>query len=147
MQMDPAEFIKQHCYGVLATQSVSHLGYPFGSIVPYVISADGFICIYISELAEHTKNISENSKVSLTIADVQTAQTASSAPRICCLAEARKSDDQQRLSLLYQQQFPDAEIILQLPGFMFYQLELAAVRLIGGFGDIKWLSPKQLSLT
>jgi len=147
MQIDPANFIKQHCYGVLSTQSVSHPGYPFGSVVPYIVSADGLICIYISELAEHTKNILENRKVSLTITDVKTPQTASNSSRICCLAEAQLSNEQHSLRSLYQQQFADAEMILQLPGFKFYQLELTAIRLIGGFGDIKWLSPQALTLT
>jgi hypothetical protein len=144
--LDPAAFIGHHCYGVLSSHSLSHPGYPFGSVVPYVISPQGQIAIYISELAEHTKNIQADNKVALTITDIENENSPGSGARITCLAEAVRSNEQQALSLLYQQRFSDAEIILQLPGFQFYQLNLQAVRLIAGFGDIQWLNPEQLTL-
>ncbi|MCX4187873.1 hypothetical protein, partial [Methylophaga sp. OBS4] len=98
------------------------------------------------ELAEHTKNIQADNKVALTITDIENENSPGSGARITCLAEAVRSNEQQALSLLYQQRFSDAEIILQLPGFQFYQLNLQAVRLIAGFGDIQWLTPDQLTL-
>lgn len=146
MSLVPAVFIKQHQYGVLSTQSVSHSGYPFGSIVPYLISAEGIIAIYISELAEHTKNIAVNNKVSLTISDISQPDSPTSGARITCLADVTRSQ-QQTLQHLYRQQFSDAEMILQLPGFQFYQLNLTAIRLIAGFGKIAWLPPSDVDLT
>lgn len=147
MSLQPALFIKQHQYGVLSTFSLSQPGYPFGSLVPYLISADGIINIYVSELAEHTKNIAANNKVSLTISDMNQTENPASAARVTCLANVSVSQQQNALKLRYQQQFNHAEQVLQLPGFQFYQLNLTAIRLIGGFGDIRWLSPDELDLT
>lgn len=147
MSLPAAQFIKQHQYGVLSTQSISHSGYPFGSIVPYLISAEGIIAIYISELAEHTKNIAVNNKVSLTISDISQPDSPTSGARITCLADVTLSQQQQTLQHLYRQQFNDAEMILQLPGFQFYQLNLTAIRLIAGFGKIAWLPPSDVDLT
>ncbi|MFT7414116.1 MAG: putative heme iron utilization protein [Methylophagaceae bacterium] len=62
-------FIRNQRYGVLSTLSLAEPGYPFGSIVPSIISAEGDIAIFISHLAEHTHNIQVNPKVSLTIFD------------------------------------------------------------------------------
>jgi hypothetical protein len=62
------------------------------------------------------------------------------------LANAEISQQQEQLRALYQQQFQDADTILGLGGFQFFALELVAVRLIAGFGEIGWLAPEQLDL-
>lgn len=147
MPIQPADFIKHHQFGVLSTFSLTHPGYPFGSLVPYLIAKDGSIHIYISELAEHTKNIAGNNKVALTISDAENTDNPAATTRITCLAAVTLSNQQEALQKLYQMQFNHAKQVLELPGFQFYQLNLTAIRLIGGFGDIRWLSPDELSLT
>lgn len=146
MPLQPADFIKHHQFGVLSTFSLSHPGYPFGSLVPYLVAQDGSINIFISTLAEHTKNIAANNKVALTISDAETSANPAAEARITCLAEITLSEQQAVLRQQYLGQFSDAEQVLQLPGFEFYRLTLTAVRLIGGFGDIRWLSPDRLDL-
>lgn len=146
MTMQASAFIKAHNFGVLSTHSLSHPGYPFGSIVPYLISPQGRIAIFISHLAEHSKNIAVDNKVALTISEINHVDSPGSSARITCLAEALLSDQQQTLRDSYQQQFKDAEMVLSLPGFQFYELALTAIRLIGGFGEIQWLAPDQLDL-
>ncbi|WP_043888466.1 HugZ family pyridoxamine 5'-phosphate oxidase [Methylophaga thiooxydans] len=147
MPLQPADFIKHHQFGVLSTFSLSHPGYPFGSLVPYLLAEDGSIHIYISALAEHTKNIAANNKVALTISDADNSTNPAAEARITCLADITLSQQQEALQKLYQMKFSHAEQVLQLPGFQFYQLNLTAIRLIGGFGDIRWLSPDKLDLT
>lgn len=147
MKLNPSAFIKQHNYGVLSTQSHSHPGYPFGSIVPYLISPQGRIAIFISELAEHTKNIAADNRVALTVSQVNNVDSPAAAARVTCLANAVLSDDQNALRERYLDMFADADQVLSLPGFQFYELDIRAVRLIGGFGNISWLSPDDLDLT
>ncbi len=142
----PSDFIKQQHYGVLSTHSVSEKGYPFGSITPYITTADGKIAIYISHLAEHTHNISVNNKVSLTIFDPNDSGNPNAGPRITCLADATATNNDKELSRLYLQQFPESEVVLTLPGFQFYILELVNIRLVAGFGKVQWLTPEQLAL-
>ena len=144
MALNPASFIQQHQSGILSTQSQRYPGFPFGSVVPYVISPSGQIAIFISQLAEHTKNILSDNKVALTISEADNNPVAQA--RITLLAHAVISQRQEQLRALYQQQFPDADTILSLGGFQFFELELIAVRLIAGFGEISWLSPEQLTL-
>tara|TARA_R110002049_G_scaffold50979_6_gene144649 strand:- start:1849 stop:2292 length:444 start_codon:yes stop_codon:yes gene_type:complete len=142
----PSQFIRQQRYGVLSTHSLTELGYPFGSITPYIITADGDIAICISLLAEHTHNIQVNPKVSLTIFDPKDAEDPTAGQRITCLAEAKLSEEETQLRKAYLDKFPDAGMILSLPGFHFYLLKLVKIRLIAGFGQVKWLTPEQLSL-
>ena len=65
-------------HGVLATLSVAMGGYPHGSVVPYCLDYHGQPIILISRLAQHTKNIAADARVSLLVSaggadDVQTA--------------------------------------------------------------------------
>ncbi len=53
------------CDGVLSTHSIDLPGYPFGSITPYCFNRHGQAVILISTIAQHTKNIKANNKVSL----------------------------------------------------------------------------------
>ena len=146
MTLNPAQFIHDLHYGVLSTHSQSELGYPFGSITPYIISDNGDIAIFISHLAEHSHNIQANSKVSLTIFDPADADSPSTGARITCLANAEITDNDKKLRDDYLMQFPDADIFIDLPGFHFYLLKLTKARLIAGFGKAKWLTVKQLGL-
>ena len=57
--------LRAHRYGVLSTLSKRFDGYPFGSITPYLADHDGSLLILISTLAEHTKNILHDPRVSL----------------------------------------------------------------------------------
>jgi len=142
----PSQFIKDQRYGVLSTHSVSLPGYPFGSITPYIITEEGDLAIFISQLAEHTHNIQANPKVSLTIFEPADSETPSAKPRITCLANAQRSEDEKQLRIDYLKQFPDSAIILDLPDFQFYLLKLVKIRLVAGFGNVKWLEATKLSL-
>lgn len=142
----PSQFIKDQRYGVLSTLSLAEPSYPFGSITPYIINAEGDIAIFISHLAEHTHNIQTNPKVSLTIFDPKDASNPTAGTRITCLAVATIAKYEMQLREEYLNQFPDAEMILTLPGFHFYLLKLVKIHLVAGFGQVKWLTPEQLYL-
>lgn len=144
--IDPSQFIRNQHYGVLSTHSQAESGYPFGSITPYIISDQGEIAIFISHLAEHTHNIEANPKVSITIFDPTDANNPSAGARITCLAKAEQAQNETQLRANYLAQFPDAEITLDLPGFHFYLLKLTRIRLVAGFGQVRWLAPNQLTL-
>lgn len=142
----PNQFIRDQRYGVLSTFSLAESGYPFGSITPYIINAEGDIAIFISHLAEHTHNIKANPRVSLTIFDPKDASNPTAGPRITCLAVATIAEYEVQLREEYLNQFPDAQMILTLPGFHFYLLKLVKIHLVAGFGQVKWLTPEQLCL-
>jgi len=53
--------------GILSSMSLELPGYPFGSVAPYVMTHDGALAMYVSSIAQHTRNMQEDPKVSLTI--------------------------------------------------------------------------------
>jgi heme oxygenase (biliverdin-IX-beta and delta-forming) len=131
---------------VLSTMSVDVPEYPFGSVTPYCADSEGRPIIYISTIAQHTKNILANSKVSLTVVengigsdDVQTRG------RVTCIGDARslKADDAKAAGERYFRYFPSAQQYEGTHDFEFFRLDLVRVRYIGGFGQIYWVEPQE----
>ena len=144
-----SEFLRAHRYGVLATQSRSLPGYPFGSITPYVLGATGEPVIYISTLAEHTKNIAQDARVSLTVFDPSDADDPQAGPRLTFIADARAlaGDVAAAAGERYYRYFPAARAYAGTHDFGFYALRAVRLRFIGGFGKIGWIEPADVDLT
>lgn len=142
-----AEFVRARRYGVLATQSGAVPGYPFGSIVPYVL-VDGALAILISDIAEHTRNLKADGRCSLTIFDPADADDPQAGPRLTWIADARRASGEDGVAAAerYFSYFPAARGYERTHDFAFWLLEPVRIRLIGGFGDIRWLRPADLPL-
>jgi heme oxygenase (biliverdin-IX-beta and delta-forming) len=132
-------YLRHHHHGVLSTLSKKLDGYPFGSIVPFVLDHAARPALLISRLAEHTKNVDADPRVSLLVhtagADVQAAT------RLTLIGNAaRVSDDSATLAARYLRYVPDAERLQALGDFFLYRIEPLTLRFIGGFGDIQWIA-------
>ena len=124
---------------ILSTISVDVEGFPFGSVVPYCLSKQGKPVILISTIAQHTKNISADSRVSLiaTESGIDDGQTAG---RITYIGHAEKLDSEDTDSMeRYYQYFPQSMDYHKTHNFDFFQIEPVRIRFIGGFGEIYWL--------
>ncbi len=132
------EFLRSETGGVLSTQSRVLDGYPFGSVVPYCLDADGFPVILISSLAQHTRNIEKNSKVSLTIAKME-ADNIQTGARLTWVGDAEKITDETSINRYYSF-FPESRGYHKTHDFEFYRIVPVRNRYIGGFGDIHWLN-------
>ena len=68
MVNDDVQQLLRHSYqGVLSTHSVQLQGYPFGSVVPFCLDKQGRVVVLISDLAQHTKNLKQDSRCSLLV--------------------------------------------------------------------------------
>ncbi len=131
-------------HGVLSTLSVEAPGYPFGSVVPYCLDRQGWPVILISRIAQHTKNILADPKVSLIVCE-DSAHDIQATARLTCLANAEPiADGNGDTPTRYYRYFPQARGYHQTHDFEFYRLALVRARYIGGFGSIHWLAPEQL---
>jgi putative heme iron utilization protein len=133
--------LNHQSFGVLSTHSVDVPGYPFGSIAPYTLNHNGEPIILISGIAQHTRNIKENNKVSLTVFDphADDPQAASRLTWIGAAESIEPSDIESRDR--YLRYFPSAESYFQTHDFSFYRVALRRARFIGGFGEIYWIEP------
>lgn len=131
-------------HGVLSTHSVDLPGYPFGSLTPYVPSHAGEPLILISTLAQHTRNILEDARISLMVYDGQNPDVQAAA-RLTWVGEAIKVDaDDTGARERYMRYFPDAAGYFEAHDFDLYRLSLKRARFIGGFGRIYWVEPGEM---
>lgn len=132
-----ARRLLRHCRsGALATLSKRLNGHPYASVVPFMSDYDGSPVLLISRLAEHTKNIQADSRVSLVVhepsADVQRAE------RLTVIGNCVRINCEAALRERYVRLFPEAGDLLALD-FDFHRITLSTVRYIGGFGKIHWV--------
>lgn len=133
-----------NCYdGVLSTHSVHVAGYPFGSVVPFCLDRAGRPVILIADIAQHTRNITADPRVSLIVFERSAADLQLNG-RYTLLADAERvplddADTPER----YYRYFPDSRDYHRTHSFMFFALSPKRIRYIGGFGDIHWLEPAQ----
>jgi heme iron utilization protein len=132
--------------GVLSTHSVDVEGYPFGSITPYVLNHDGEPTLLISDLAQHTRNIKRNNRVSLTVFDRYAADPQAGG-RLTWVGDAESIDPPgEELSHRYLRFFPSSESYFETHDFSFYRIRLCRARFIGGFGEIYWIEPQAMAV-
>ncbi len=134
------QILRAHRYGVLCTLSKKFNGHPFGSITPYLVDHDGSLLILISSLAEHTKNIQYDPRVSLVTHSKSDAGIQSQG-RVTVMGEAQLiSDGKHEIGARYLRYFPEAQGYLTLGDFSFCRIVPQTLRYIGGFGKIHWVS-------
>jgi len=133
-------------FGVLSTISVDVEGYPFGSVTPYCMDRMCRPIIYISPIAQHTRNIVADSRVSLTVIEKGASEDVQAQGRVTCLANAVQIDDDRDARERYFRHFPSSRQYDRTHAFSFFRLELVRVRFIGGFGQIFWLDAREFSL-
>ena len=146
---DARKLFLRESFGVLSTISLDLPGYPFGSVTPYCADTDGSPIIYISGIAQHTRNILANSKVSLTVVEGRSNLDVQAAGRLTCVADARMLSDAAAgpTAERYFRYFPAAVQFQGTHDFSFFRLELVRIRYIGGFGQICWAEPGEFCLT
>jgi len=132
------QFLRSTHSGMLCTNSVKFTGYPFGSVAPFVLDHDGQPLLLISTIAEHTKNIMADCRVSLLV--FAGAEDLQANARLTLLGEAEQTDKQDGLlKARYLRYLPQAEQYFTMHDFLFYRLQIQHARYIAGFGSMGWL--------
>ena len=126
--------------GVLSTHSLAMPGFPFGSLAPFVMTHEGRPLLFVSRLAEHTRNLEADRRACLTVLEPTGARRQALA-RASVLGTVRPvpQPEEADAAVRYFALFPDQRAYLDLGDFSFLGLEPERVRWIGGFGEIRWL--------
>jgi len=144
LSQEARKFLRSTRSGILSTHSARAEGYPFGSVAPFVLDHDCQPIILISNIAEHTKNITANPKVSLLV--FAGAEDLQANARLTLLGEAVKifKDADADLRTRYLRYLPQAAGYFDMHDFSFYRIHIHQARYIGGFGKMSWLSDTDL---
>ena len=143
------QFLRSTRSGVLSSFSAKFSGYPFGSVMPFVLDHNCQPIVLISSIAEHTKNIITNPKVSLLVFqsnNLKSAEDLHANGRLTLIGEAVQIDkDDADLIARYCRYFPESIGYLAMHDFQFYRINIHQARYIAGFGKMGWLVGKELA--
>lgn len=134
---------------VLCTAHAGLGGWPFGSITPYAVLPSGDAVLFLSDIAEHTRNLARDPRASLFVADPEAREKPQAGARLAILTRARRAnpDERDATEACYFARFPQAQAMRSAHGFHTYVAEVDCVRWIAGFGEMGWLSRAQWSGT
>ena len=129
-------------HGVLSTHSLEHEGYPFGSVVPYVLDREGKPLMLLSHLSQHTKNLEADGRCGLTVmesgrGDVQTRSRLSIVGDVVGI---NPTPGMER----YFDYFPQTQTYYEQLGFRFYRFEPARFHWNGGFATARWFAASRI---
>jgi putative heme iron utilization protein len=138
--------LQQERNAVLCTLSKKSEGWPFGSIAPYALTSTGEPIILISEIAEHTRNLRADARVSLIAQDSNAINDPQAGARITLLGYAMPVPGPylEDASRRYRQLFPNSASFFAAHDFTLFQIKVSKVRFIGGFGEIYWLEGHEI---
>ncbi|MBV8681098.1 MAG: pyridoxamine 5'-phosphate oxidase family protein [Aquitalea sp.] len=145
MKIPPAaalQLMHRSHYATLASHSSQQPGYPYATVLPYVLDAQHRPLLLISALAEHTRNLLADGRCSLSIVE-NGAEDVQAGARLTLLADAVRIEPETALRARCCRYLPAAEDLLQLD-FMFFRLQPLRVRYIGGVGRMGWLGQAEL---
>ena len=120
----------------LATHSVTLPGYPYATVVPNVADEHHRPVLYISALAEHTRNLLADPRVSLSIAAPDAANVQAAA-RLTLVGDAELFEPTEAQLARYLRYQPEAADYMELD-FMFFRIQPRRVRFIEGVGKMGW---------
>ncbi len=128
--------------GILSTFSQFKKDYPFGSFVTYVTGKSRVLYLYLSDIAQHTKNLKENPKACITIFGINNKGDVQDSKRLTLLGDLKSvsKEEQGVCENRFFEIMPESKSYSSFHGFNFYKLEINSARWIGGFGKIGWLN-------
>ena len=148
LAIEAKQFLRSTHSGTLSTFSTKFPGYPFGSVTPFVLDHHGQPIVLISDIAEHTKNIITNPKVSLLVfesVNLKATEDLQANSRLTLIGEAEKLDkNDANLMARYCRYLPESVGYLAMHDFNFYRINIVHARYIAGFGKMGWLQGDEI---
>ena len=141
--MTHAECSRTLVQGGVASLSTLADGYPYGSLIQYAVSEQGDPLLLISELAEHTRNLRLDPRVSLMVWEAQTKIDPLAATRVTLLGQMEAAPGE--LLETYLKTHPQARQYAAFKDFHLWRMRVERVRYIAGFGGMSWLSAHDYS--
>src|SRR6478672_8927697 len=125
--------------GTLCTIAIEPAGYPYGSFVTVAFDRGNPIFL-ISALAEHTKNLERDPRASLLVAESRSPDPLANG-RVTMLGPCtRVVGDAGSASEAFFAAHPNSTYYADFKDFAFWRLHVEAVRYIGGYGRMSWVS-------
>ncbi len=125
----------------MCTVALEPAGYPYGSFVTFALH-EGKPVFLISRIAEHTRNVANDPRASLLVHELGKPDPLANG-RVTLIGQCRKlaagDADTSAARASFLATHANASYYVDYADFDFWQLEIEAVRYIGGYGRMSWL--------
>lgn len=130
--------------GSLATMSTECPGFPFGSLVAYSVDDVGRPILCLSSLAEHSRNMAADPRASLMVTAPEDGSDRLALSRVTLVGEMKVLEGAEREAALdlFLAGHPSA-FYVRFDDFSAYRLEVSAIRYVGGFGRMSWVTAEE----
>ncbi len=118
-------------------------GAPYVSLVLTAFDADGAPLLLLSDLAQHSRNILADNRVSLLFDGTQGLADPLTGPRLTVLGTAVRHDDGSALERYVARQ-PSAAQYAGFGDFHLYRVRIDRGHFVAGFGRIRWIEASAL---
>ncbi len=118
-------------------------GGPYASLVLVALDHDAAPLLYVSTLAEHTKNLSADDRVSLLFDGTVGLDEPLTGARVSVVGRIARTDDA-RLAARFVARHPGAAAYTGFSDFACYRVAVARAHLVAGFGQIHWIHAPDL---
>jgi heme iron utilization protein len=129
----------------LATALAGSASHPYASLVLVASAADGSPLLLVSELAEHTKNLLRDARLSLLFDGTAGLDDPLTGPRASVLGRAALSNDAHARAR-FLARHPSAEAYAGFADFRLYRVVVERAHLVAGFGRIRWVEDGEILL-
>jgi len=120
-------------------------GHPYGSFVAYGMSGSMPVFL-VSHLAEHTRNMLVNDRVSLLVAEPGTGDPlARGRVTLVGTCAQLKGDAEKAAREAYLAANPGASYYVDFKDFSLWGLQVSGIRYIGGYGRMSWVESSDWS--
>ena len=141
----PADLDPRSLMHAQATASLGTLmaGAPYVSLVLVAFDADGGPLLLLSRLAQHTKNLLADARVSLLFDGAAGLEDPLTGPRLTVLGAIGACPDPQALER-YLARHPSAQTYAGFSDFNLYKVTIERGHSVAGFGQIRWIEASAL---
>ena len=132
--------LERETIGTLSSNSVKHPGWPFGSVMPYALSAEGAPIFLISGMAIHTQNVLADPRASLLVTQSGNERDPLGMARATLLGTVTAIDNvPAETRQLYLDRHPNSRHWIDYADFGFFRLDVTQIYFVGGFGVMGWV--------
>ncbi len=122
---------------------IGGVAWPYVSLVLVAADHDLSPILLLSELAEHSKAIAADPRLSLLFDGTQGLDQPLAGPRATLVGRAaRTTDERHRHRFLARH--PEASMYAGFKDFHFYRVAVERAHMVAGFGNIRWLTAAEL---
>lgn len=146
--MDDADSVRHLVRGAASASLATRLpedGAPYASLVLLACDMSAQPILFLSDLAEHSRNIAADPRVSVLVDGTAGLRDRLAGARVTLQGTAEPVDDEP-IKARYLRRHPSASIYADFADFRTYRVTIARAHLVAGFGRIAWIDGGAVAL-